>query len=1142
MLKGTIKFRDLMKGETVYDVYAQDSFESLSMQLTPSEPGNYTMCLKSNLMFDQLVELLPSETLKNADGTPKLVPQAVTQYADVEKQSKRRLDIQKANKYKTNITNQDMASKISAIIRYVQINGKKNYNSNMSDMIVNPEQYFEPTRIVNIQDTDGNEMGYVKFDTGLITECNIRSKFVDIQFYTINTPNDAKGIFKALKQKDAYGNILSATPISTYGFALNIHNLGFDYQPPVVREVANVLGMYETIEDVLLAHPDKDASWILERNYVIVTDDNLDEVMEYFYSLKRPIAFDTETTGLNITFKSRTGEADELVGVVLSGKTGEGYYFPLQHKLFPNLLNGDHNLFMEKYMKELLETRDIICHNIQYDWKVAYIYNIVVNCTFDTMLAFGVTKRYEDSTYRIGLKALTKNLFGIDSFDLGDFVTGSFGDSNITFADLPYEIVRHYAPADTDWTYALYDYVKHHKMLENYGATQVFELEVTFAMCVAYSEFYGYHIDTEKVPEMREEIVGNMEKYKQEMFDIAGEEFNPNSPPQLMSVMFDKLGIEEVGKKRSTNKETLKVLSSIEDGNGGPKYPFVIALKNYRKNEGIFKNFLKRLHEFSTPDGFIFPEVQQLGTDTGRSSVKNPNYQSYNDPVKRTIVPRQDHLHFDSDFSQIEYRVLCSMAQQESLMVAFDDPDLDYHTYQASRMFSIPYALVSKTLRSQSKGVNFGLPYGMGDASLGANIFGERNDENTKKAAALRKKFFEGQEKIEKFFEVTRANGVANNYTSTYWGRRRYYNPAKFNEAQIRRQAGNHVIQGTAADIYKIACNRLFKRCIAEGWLGKVLFNVFVHDEVLVEVHKSINMYYFFKAWREEFQLKIDGFCKLFAGAGVGMSWYEAKKQDLPPQYLERIINTWTPEMDWHEDVQKFIDDSNIGHEQYKDDRIVEYCTDEENADKVVKPIINSLLVEKTQEVVDEVFKIADAQERAERIAKINASVGYDLLVDSEDKSKRKDKVKKLSDLITIYRQEKEVEQEFVTLLSAEDVEVTQKSDEPVENPQLEFQDYQYSLEDLINLRGYHLDEDNGKLYMKDIQFNYDGFNINLSTFIVNKGLVANEGRYQLVVYDDKTRQFTAFNAYTSPKGYDEVMRIHTRMQSFSLGFQQVRW
>lgn len=682
-------------------------------------------------------------------------------------------------------------------------------------------------------------------------------------------------------------------------------------------------GIYETIEQVKEAHPDKNTAWIEDCHYKIVTDEMLDGVMRELWAAPY-ISFDTETTGLSINFYSREGTADELVGVCLSPEEGKGYYFPLQHKKFKNLCNGDHNLFMQKYMKTLLEKKKVICHNLSYDWKVAYIYDINVNCVFDTMLAFGVTKRYEYVNYPTGLKDLCTELFGIDMFEISDFIMTDWAKSNITFADLPHDLVEHYGPADADITLRLYNWCKKERLLEKYEAERVFRLEVDFAKVVSYSEFWGYHIDIAKLPELEEEIMAGMEREKKKMFDIAGREFNPNSSGQLAQIMYDELGIPVVGEKRSTSKDILKELGEYQNLDGTPMYPFVNHLLSYRKFEGTYKNFLKKKDQFISPEGFVFPKVYQLGTNTGRLSIHEPNYQSYNDVVKKNVTGRPGYYIYDCDFAQVEYRVLASMAGESALIKAFDDPDLDYHQHQAARMFSLPYAAVTKQLRQQSKGINFGLPYGMGDESLGKRVFGAKTPENTAKAADLRKRFFDGQDNILNFFETVRADGVKKGYTSTWLGRRRYYHKALFSEAAIRRQAGNHVIQGSAADIWKTSVVRFFNRVVKEGWLGKVLFCGFIHDELMGEVSVELNPYEFIKAWREEYELAIEDFCKLFAGFGWGRSWYEAKKADYPPYFIDSLCNkAGTPEAaEWDGDYVKLIEKTKAEMYDYETNRV----------------------------------------------------------------------------------------------------------------------------------------------------------------------------------------------------------------------------
>ena len=466
-------------------------------------------------------------------------------------------------------------------------------------------------------------------------------------------------------------------------------------------------------------------------------------------------------------------------------------------------------------------------------------------------------------------------------------------------------------------------------------------------------------------------------------------------------------------------------------------------------------------------------------------------------------------------------------------MKDFEDPDLDYHTYQASRMFSIPYSLVSKELRGQSKGINFGLPFGMGDASLGARIFGERTKETQNKATALRRKFFAGQEKIEMFFEYTRSEGVRNNFTSTAFGRRRYYDRSKFDEQAIRRQAGNHVIQGTAADIYKQSVNRLFNRCVAEGWLGKVLFNVFVHDELLTEVSEEINLYYFFKAWREEFELVIDGFCPLYAGAGVGMSWYEAKSQDLPQQYITEVIEQYTPDMEWHGDGQKFINDLNKNFEKYKAKRVVDFITAPENQGQIIKPIIYSLLVEMSNKALIAYHKAPNC---AELIAEVQANlsdkslIGVTVLKDEKGKSKLH-KIKLLRDYLALFSHYYNLNLEKINVLSS-DESAPKDNNEPEELPPLVFEDNGPSTGDLVDLRGYHLDSDAGIIYLDNLKLVFNNQESDVINYLFQMGLFQRTGSYQVAVWDKVKNEPTLYNAYIEAKSYTNIVQLYVQLKS----------
>lgn len=587
----------------------------------------------------------------------------------------------------------------------------------------------------------------------------------------------------------------------TKGIAFNKEYLHFDLEEQSV-ELSNTVigGMYRNLEEVMRAHPEKEFEWLLGKNYQIVTDETLEEVCDYIYNYDGYVYYDTETTGLNITFKSRIGQGDQCVGIILSVVDGESFFFPMQMKSIKNLCGGDHFYFMEKYIRRILEDKKIVVHNLSFDWKVSYIYDINANIVDDTLTMIALTLGQEKKSLTLKLKELTAMFLHRDSLELDDLVIDSeWGENDIRFWDLPEELVRLYACADTDNTRGLHRYVKQSDLLTKYNAHKVYEIEIAFGFAVAYQEFYGHREDVDNLKELRKEIEEGIEKYYNLMKDLIGHDFNPNSPKQLVSILYKELGIPEQRSRKTgnltTDKETLKKLGELTDIEGNTMYPFCAYLLKYREYEGVRK-IIDKFPELATPDGYLFSSVMQFGTTTGRVSINNPNYQSYNDPVKKNIVPRPGFYMFDTDYSSVEYRVLGNMSGNKMIKERFYDPDFDYHTYQASRMYQVPYASVTPKLRKAAKGINFGLPYGMGDESLGIRIFGEASAINTKKAESLRRSYFKGQEDIQVFFDSARNKGVKDNFTETYFGRRRYYDRSKFSVSSIRRQAGNQVIQG----------------------------------------------------------------------------------------------------------------------------------------------------------------------------------------------------------------------------------------------------------------------------------------------------------------------------------------------------------
>lgn len=704
-----------------------------------------------------------------------------------------------------------------------------------------------------------------------------------------------------------------------------------------------------SVSAIIERNPHKNYHWIEGRKYYVVSDvDEVKRICKEIWNHDGVVCFDTETTGLDFTFRCRQGLGDRLVGMVFSIREGEAWYFPVAHKKINNICSADNEHFIiEKYFKPLLEKKKILAHNGSFDWKVMYVYGIFLNLVHDTYILYKLSLWNDNRGIELGLKGLTGLLLNRDSFELEDFVVGKWGSGDVKFWDLPEESVRYYACPDTDNCLALLNYAFSNNLFDRYGMRKTYEVEVLFSLCIAYQEFYGHCADVERSEELAVKIDEALDREYKAMVDIVGHEFNPRSPVDLPRVMYEELGCPVLAKTSSGNpscdKNVLKALSKMTDLQGNPLYPFVKHLKEWKDNAQLKSNFINKLKELATEDGFMFSSVNQF-LETGRVSITKPNYQSYNDTVKKYIVPRSGYYMVDTDYSSIEYRILASMAGQEKLIKDFEDPDVDYHAYQASRMFSVPYELVTPELRSQAKGINFGLPYGMGDAKLGESIFGTRSPENTLKAKKLRKLYFEGQEKIEQFFIDARRNGVNNSFSDTFFGRRRYFDKRVKEKHSIERESGNNRIQGTAADIYKIAMVRLLMEIRKRGWLGKVLLSAFVHDEGVLEVHKSIDPAVMLSVVRKSLMLDIAGWCPLYIGIGFGTNWYDAKKTEIPVQVQEIIENNWgVSGLDWWDGDTERLFYWEVGMiNDYKRDRVISFLENPSNWGTILPPVENA--------------------------------------------------------------------------------------------------------------------------------------------------------------------------------------------------------
>lgn len=836
-----------------------------------------------------------------------------------------------------NKLNSAFLSRLGSLIRGMKMSC---YTSNRVDAYDLIAGSFNPRKLIMF---DIPNRGTMSLNMGNVVSMHVGDENSDVQL--------------SLEEDGTYDLKVNKLTSRQHKFKLDLHEFE--------REVKDDGWEFDDLDNeifslsaIIEANPHKSYVWLRDRKYHVVTDFNeMEKVCRKIWNHKGVVSFDTETTGLNITFKSRQGQGDRLVGMVFSIEEGEAWYFPVAHKKIKNICSPENeNYIIEKYFKPILEKKDILCHNGAFDWKVMHIYDIFVNLVHDTIILYKLSLWNDDHGLGLGLKNLAHLILNRDSFELSDFVLGKWGSGDIRFWDLPLNSVKYYACPDTDSTLGLFNYAIKENLFDKYNMRKIYEIEVAFSIVKAYQEFYGHCADVERASELTKEIQEAKGREYAEMVKIVGHDFNPRSNKDLPKVMFEELGYPVIFRTDAGNpsagKNALEWYMEKTDINDEPIYPFAHHLKIWKDYAQLESNFIKKLATLATDDGFMFSEVQQF-LETGRVSVKEPNYQSYNDTVKHYIIPREGYYMMDSDYSSVEYRILASMAGQENLIESFKDPDTDYHTLQASRMFGVPYELVTKDLRGQAKGVNFGLPYGMADPSLGEHIFGTRSAENTLKAKKLRKLYFEGQENVEKFFIKARADGVKNGYSETHFGRRRTFDKRKKDKGSIERESGNHRIQGTAADIYKLAMVRLLTEVRKRGWLGKVLISAFVHDECVLEVHKSIDPAVMLSILRKCMMLEIPGWCPLYIGAGYGTNWYDAKKTEIPVQVQDIIVNTWGETgLDWWDGDTEKLFYWEVGLiNDYKRDRVIDYIKNEDNWGKSLKPVENGFAHEVLEEI-----------------------------------------------------------------------------------------------------------------------------------------------------------------------------------------------
>lgn len=566
----------------------------------------------------------------------------------------------------------------------------------------------------------------------------------------------------------------------------------------------------------------------------------------------KEICIDTETTGTDPI-------SAELVGMSFSINEGEGWYVPFST---PDVVNEF------KVIYENTETLKI-GQNLKYDLQVLQNYGITLQGPlFDTMIAHYLLH----PEMRHGMDYLAEAYLNYQTIHIEQLI--GKGKAQKSMADLTPEEVYIYACEDTDITLQLYHLFA--EELKKEGCNDLFwQMEMPLMPVLAYMERNGVCIDTEGLKETSRLYTEEMNRLETEIHELAGMKFNIASPKQVGEVLFDRLQISSKAKKTKTgqyvtSEETLESLKG--------KHPIVEKILEHRGLKKLLGTYIDALPQLINPrTGHIHTSFNQTITATGRLSSSNPNLQNIpvrdaqGKEVRKAFIPEKGDIFFSADYSQIELRIMAHLSGDESLIDAFRQGN-DIHAATAAKIFKKELREVTSDERRKAKTANFGIIYGISAFGLA-----ERMGVSRTEAKRLIDEYFATYPGVKDYMTKSIETAREKGYTETLFGRRCYLPDINSHNAVVRgyaeRNAINAPIQGTAADIIKIAMIRLHKRIKEEGLQSKMILQV--HDElnftVVPEEKERVQ-----KIVLEEMQKACQMQVSLIAECGWGKNWLEA--------------------------------------------------------------------------------------------------------------------------------------------------------------------------------------------------------------------------------------------------------------------------
>ena len=590
---------------------------------------------------------------------------------------------------------------------------------------------------------------------------------------------------------------------------------------------------------------------------LVEKEDEIKQLCDYFLT-KEILSLDTETTSLSPIDA-------ELVGLSFSVKENEAFYVPVP-------ADQDEARKIVDLLRPVYENEKIlkVGQNLKYDYEVLMKYGVrLAGKMFDTMLAHYVIQ----PELRHNMDYLAEIYLNYKTIHIDELI-GPKGKNQKNMRDLRPQDVYEYAAEDADVTLKLKN--KLEGELKKYGAEELFyNIEMPLMPVLAEMEMNGVTIDTQSLADTSDVLTKRMEEVEKEIYELAGAPFNIASPRQVGEVLFDKLQIVEKAKKTKTGQYVTneEVLQSLKG-----KHKIVEAILEHRGLKKLLGTYIDALPKLiNARTGHIHTSFNQATTATGRLSSSDPNLQNIpvrgeeGKEIRKAFIPEPGCLFFSADYSQIELRVMAHLSGDENMIEAFREGH-DIHAATAAKIYKEEMENVTRDQRTKAKRANFGIIYGI-------TIFGlaERLEISRDEAKMLIEGYFETFPKVKEYMEKAKEQARNQGYVETQFHRRRYLADINSANATVRgfaeRNAINAPIQGTAADIIKVAMIRIYNRFRAEGIRSKMILQV--HDELNFSVYpeeKEKVEQIVLEEMQNAFPMQVP----LVADCGWGNNWLEA--------------------------------------------------------------------------------------------------------------------------------------------------------------------------------------------------------------------------------------------------------------------------